>query len=41
MIIKIKNWLIKVGVNGLVKAGRADEAKQLCKDIIDEIDKRA
>lgn len=39
MWIAIKNYLIKFAVRGLVKAGRAGDAKKLCQDIIKEIEK--
>lgn len=38
--IKIKDAAIKFGVRGLIKAGKAAEAKKLCLEIIKEIDEQ-
>lgn len=35
----IKNFLIKFAVRGLVKAGKADLALEICEDIIKELKK--
>lgn len=40
MWVKFKNWLIKVAVKGLVKAGKAELAKEICKSIIKDIDEQ-
>lgn len=34
----IKNKLIAFAVRGLIKAGRADDAYMICREIIDEIE---
>lgn len=38
MMIKIKNWLIKLAVKGLIKSGKSKEALSIFKEIVADLE---